>query len=493
MQFPRKPLYRRFAAFALSISLLLIPAAQSARAADHRDSPTADGAPEGDITDFFAFLDPNNANNLVLILDVNPFAVPAESSSYSFSNNYLYQFKVDTAGNGSENQVIQVVFASARTSECPSGQGVFVYGPAAPVMSGATNALVSEFPTVAACTGTTATQNGLTVFTGLRDDPFVFDFSQLARILNGSQDVFRNLPTTGLGPLRGRPVRTDGTSGVDSFGGFNVSSIAIEMPASFVQPQSNRINLWATVGAPATVSVAFGASPTWTQFQRMGQQAFKTVFVPAAQREAFNASIPANDTTNWSGLVPNALNSNDGNGNTPAARYNLLNGLGLFSPGVGAPALLGSNFPNTDLNLLREALLPDVIRLDLSLAPNNQAIGQFGLQNGRRPGDDAVDILLRIARQLADVDFAGSGRIGALQFNLGNLATADRRVFAVLQGTDFIRPDSTLGDLTVSGNDRPLLATFPFLASPSPLPGDNTTAPGTTGFPVQQLRQEAGE
>jgi hypothetical protein len=356
---------------------------------------------------------------------------------------------------------------------------------------GAINTLVSDFPTVSACTGGTATQNGMTVFTGMRDDPFVFDVGQLFRILNGSQDVFRNLPTTALGPLRGRPVHTDGTSGVDGLAGFNVSSIAIEMPVSFAQATGTKINLWATVSAPTAPSAAerqtqHKSGATYTQFQRMGQQAFKTVFVPASLREAFNASVPANDMKMWSGLIPNALTSNDANGNTIAARYNLLSTLGLFTQGVGAPALLPSTFTNTDSNLLREALLPDVLRLDLTQASTTLAIGQGGLQNGRRPGDDVIDILLRVARQLADVDFAGSGRAGALSFNLNNLGTADRRVFAVLQGTDFIRPDATLGDLTVSGNDRPLLNSFPFLAAPHPLPGDNSVAPGTVGFPVQQ-------
>ena len=492
MQLPRTQLFKKLAALALAIPVLFLLASPQARAADHRDSPTADGAPQGDITDFFAFLDPNAASNLVLIMNVNPFAVPAENATYSFSNNYLYQFKVDNVGDGSEDQVIQMIFEPASTKECPSGQGVFVYGPAAPTMAGATNTLVSTFPTVAACTGTTTTQNGVTLFTGLSDDPFVFDVGQLNRILTGSQDVFRNLPTTGLGPLRGRTLHADGTSGVDGFGGFNVSSIAIELPASMMQPQGSTINLWATVSAPATPMGGSRSSASvaheYMQFQRMGQQAFKTVFVPGTQREAYNASIPANDVKNWSGLIPNALTAADstGAGNTIAARYNLLNSLGLFTQGVGAPALLPSTFGNSDPGLLRLALLPDVLRLSLNLAPTNQAIGAFGLQNGRRPGDDAIDILMRVARQLADVDFAGSGRAGALSFNLNNLATADRRVFAVLQGTDFIRPDSTLGDLTVSGNDRPLQTTFPFLAMPHPLPGATTPAPGTVGYPAQQ-------
>src|ERR1700739_2040021 len=63
-------------------------------ASDHRDSPTADANGEGDITDIFAFLDPNDSSQLVLIMNVNPFAVPAETPTYRFSPDFLYQFKI---------------------------------------------------------------------------------------------------------------------------------------------------------------------------------------------------------------------------------------------------------------------------------------------------------------------------------------------------------------------------------------------------------------
>jgi hypothetical protein len=88
-------------------------------------------------------------------------------------------------------------------------------------------------------------------------------------------------------------------------------------------------------------------------------------------------------------------------------------------------------------------------------------------------------------RQLADVNFSGvptgtpgSGppRAGALNF------PADRRVFVVLQGTDFIEPDAAAADLSASGNDKVLPTAFPFIAAPHPLPGE----PGTIGFPPQQ-------
>ncbi len=476
--------FRKSVICVVAIPLLFALASIPVHAADHRDSPTADGASEGDITDFFSFLDPNDATKIVLIMNVNPFAVPGETSSYRFSHDMLYQFKIDSTGDAKEDSVVQVVFSD--DAACPSGQSVLVYGPGTPIRTGAKNVVMGGIPSVAGCTGITLQSGSMQVFTGLRDDPFVFDFGQFERILNGSQDVFRDLPTTPLGHLRGRALHSDGASGVDNFGGFNVSSIAIEFPQSMATTRASLIYTW------ATVSMANGTNGrgdiSYQQFQRMGQQAFKTVFVPAAQREQFNASVPSNDMTNWSSLIPDALTSTDSSGDTFAARFDLLNSLGLFSAGAGAPALLPRTFTNTNANLLRVATLPDVLRLDLTADPNNLEIGVNGLQNGRRPGDDAVDILVRLVRQLADIDFMGSGAPGKLQFPLQNLALpiTDRRVLVVLQGTDFIRPDSTLSDLTQSGNDRPLLTVFPFLALPHPLPGDTTPAPGTVGYPVQQ-------
>ena len=474
---------RKFALSVLALPLLFVLASPAARAAYHRDSPTADGAPEGDITDFFAFLDPNDATQLVLIMNVNPFAVPAEQSGYRFSTNFLYQFKIANDGTAHENVVFQVLFKNDTT--CTSGQRVLVFGPTAPLTTGARNVLASLRPTVSGCTGGILTGNdGMQVFTGLRDDPFVFDFGQFARILSGKQEVFRDLPNTPLGHLRGRSVRADGTSGVDGFGGFDLTSIAIEFPKHLAQGQTSRLTVWSTVSAAIHEDGAEGDSDdrVFMQFQRMGQQAFKTVFVPANLREAFNASIPENDATNWSSLVINALTSNDPSGNTIAARFDLLNALGLFALPGGAPNLLPRDFQNTDPNFLRKALLPDVLRIDLNLPADDLAVGKFGLQNGRRPGDAVIDILTRVARQLSDIDFAGSGRVGAFNFPLNNLAAADRRVFVVLQGTDFIKPDANIPDLTTSGNDRPLLSVFPFLATPHPLPGE----PGTVGFPAQQ-------
>ena len=470
-------------------------------AADHRDSPTADANPEGDITDVFAFVDPNDATQLVLIMNVNPFSVPAEVPTYSFSNEFLYQFKFANDKDADDDLVIQAKFKSVPTTQCASGQLVRIFGPVRPERHGIHNTIVRQALTAEGCTNGTFAQNDVKVFTGQRDDPFVTDVGQLFRIRTNLQDVYRAFTSPALGALRGRSVRADGTSGVDGFGGFNVSSIAIELPKQLVRGSGflgnqHLLGFWGTVSKHDQRDADEQGEATFTQFQRMGHQLFKTIFVPTNQREAFNATVPAGDVKNWSGLVPDALTTtdNDGTGNTIAGRVAVLNAVGVTAAPNGAPLLLPADFANTDKGLLRAALLPDVLRLDLDRDPADLAIGQFGLQNGRRPGDNVTEILMRIVRQLADIKFPdgsglpGSGTLGARKaLDCTQLpACPDRRILVVLQGTQFILPDSRLGDLTTSGNDRPFLSTFPFLAEPHPLPGETTPAPGTVGFPTQQ-------
>src|ERR1700693_2897 len=221
-------LKRTFAAVCL-LALPLVSVAPNLKAADHRDAPGVDGAGEGDITDVFAFLDPGNAGRMVLAMGVNPFAVPGATPSYRFSPEYLYQFKIDRSGSYTEDFVFQIRFENTST-----GQKAFVnVGNPGTAVGAINQLLISPNSSVNGTVGTTfGSSSSIQVFTGLRDDPFVFDLAQFNRILAGEQDVFRNIASSPLGPLRGRPVRADGTSGLDAFGGFNASYIVIEFPVS---------------------------------------------------------------------------------------------------------------------------------------------------------------------------------------------------------------------------------------------------------------------
>jgi hypothetical protein len=250
----------------------------------------------------------------------------------------------------------------------------------------------------------------------------------------------------------------------------------VEFPVSWLGVNSV-IHVWGTVSAPPVELNGY------TQFERMGQPAFNPIFMPKPLKDAFNQGIPSEDLLRFSQFVPDTLTTtdNDGTGNTISGRAGLLTALGVTALPNGAPLVLPATFVNTSKDFLRTTLLPDVLRLDLSRTANDQAIGATGVTNGLRLSDDVMDIILRVVRQLADINFPASLKVlGSGPARSGALAVTDQRVFAVLEGTDFIRPDSTLSDVTVSGNDQPFLATFPFLAPPNPLPGES----GTTPFPV---------
>lgn len=449
---------------------------------DHREAPTVDGLPEGDLTDVYSFVDPVDSTKVDFIMNVNPFAAPGESGSYAFSPDMLYQFKIDNTGDAREDLVIQIKF-----DQPGQGQTASIYM-GTPAVTGARNTLLTSAPVTTAQFGVVPIPgSGVTAFVGLRDDAFVFDFAQFTRILNGSQDLFRAVGSS----FRGRPVRPDGTSGVDIFAGFNLTSIAVSVPKSMVRGSGPMINLWATVSS--LVPSRHGQN-TYTQFERQGQQAFSTIFVPAARRDEFNFAIPENDVAEYSSLVPDALTTtdNDGTGNTIAGRATLLSSLGLTALPNGAPLLLPASFGNTSSNLLRIALLPDVQRLNVdqasaTMTSGTMDIGQFGLQNGRPVDFSTIDLPLQLLRQLADVHFpagvTGGGPLGT-RAALGCLQfpqCEDRRVLVVLQGTQFITPDANITQY-LDGNDLPFLPTFPYLANPHPLPG----ASGTINFPPQQ-------
>ena len=76
-------------------------------------------------------------------------------------------------------------------------------------------------------------------------------------------------------------------------------------------------------------------------------------------------------------------------------------------------------------------------------------------------------------RQLADVNFpAALGVPGSGTARAGALTFPDRRIFAVLQGSDFVGPDSGITNLANNGNDSPFLTAFPYFAPAHPRPGD---------------------
>lgn len=486
------------------IALAFFAVQTASNSADHVEAPLAVANPELDITDVYAFLDPQDESQIVVAMAVNPFTPPAMSSP-AFGTDVLYQFKFDNTGDGVEDYVVQATF---------SGTGVQQVEVSASLVSSPVSLPLDVSTQVASGNTGEVIENGsFRVFAGLADDAFVFDFGQFTAIQNGDQDVFRGFTSPILGELRGRSAGDE----VDLFAEMNASHIVVSFPASVVDNGSgffdglagtNVVGVWATT------------SREGTQIERMGQQVINTVFVPEGMKDDFNAATPADDFEMFSGLIPDALTQedNDGTGNTINGRRAVLQLSGFDGLPNGAPLILPEDFEHPlELGdeLLRVALLPDVIRLDLNRDADDLSIGLFGLQNGRRAQDDVIDIGLQLLRQLADVKFPdgamvpvgddmipvpGSGPTGdRAALECGNPEfpqCEDRRVLIVLQGTDFTTSDTQISNLdySTSGNDQEFVAgstTTANLSAESTSPEFNDTE-----FPfmaVAQVEAETGD
>lgn len=221
--FPKLP--RRIRVVITVLVMIGVPAVISLRAADHADSPdTTEG--NLDVNDLYVF---SQGDEMVFVMTVSPLLTPgAATDGAAFNPEGLYQFKLDVERDGVEDAVIQVVFSGTGTS-----QMVDVRGPFAPSSTGTSgNALVSG-ASVRGAFNTTFSGNGMTVFTGPRDDPFFIDLfgdQSLTSVLNAAF-------TGVLGELVGSPDEQTlafADPAVDDLAGLNVLAIVVQLPKSAI-------------------------------------------------------------------------------------------------------------------------------------------------------------------------------------------------------------------------------------------------------------------
>ena len=198
-------------------------------ASDHKDSMLLAGDPAADIADMYTFRSPTNPANVVLAMTVSGFIPPSEASTTFFDPNVLYQWKIDNDGDAVEDLVIQAFVTGS------GGHQVMHFrGPAKASEIGSTTRVIEgpETATVAVSNTPTpivATRNGMTVFAGVRDDPFFFDLVQFKKIIAGEASAFRN-------------------PGVDTFAGTNVLAIVVELPSSLLG--GTKLSVWGSTSRP---------------------------------------------------------------------------------------------------------------------------------------------------------------------------------------------------------------------------------------------------
>ncbi len=304
----------------------------AAYAADHREAPLINQDPAADINDVYVFRSPTDSSRIVLAMTVTPFVSPTNALASRFVPTVRYRFPIDFNNDGVQDRDIQCTFSAVG-----SGQVMTVRLPngttfTAPVTLPTTDA------TASAAVVTTHGASGTQAFAGPTDDPFFFDFVGFNRF------------TRGVGTFAGR----------DSFAGFNVSTICIELPVSALQDADGIFQVWGVTerqrltlrrGARRQLEVSTG---DWEQIERMGNPAISTALIPTAKKDLFNVGTPNRDATDFAGDIVTSLQA------------------------------LGTNA--TNINILAPIAVPDTLKVNVA----NPTV----FPNGRGPADDVIDTLL---------------------------------------------------------------------------------------------------
>ena len=414
-------------------------------ASSHREAPFLTNAPKVDGTDLYLFRSyaPGRQDYVTVLADYIPFQDPQGGPNfYQFDQNALYEIHFDNTGDGKEDLTFQFRFknTSKKTALPIGGKQTLIPLINSGQISGVNPATlnVRETYTIDLVKGerrsgssarlanpaggtefdkpvdnigdkafgsatayeTYANQHIYNlvipgcgtgrVFVGQRKEPF---FIAVGKIF----DLFNLDP---LGPER------DGNA--NNLEEKNISSIAMELPIACVASAGDPvIGAWTTASmrqgrlinpTPGTsITNAVREGGPWAQVSRVGMPLFNEVIIGMDDKDRFNSSKPRNDAQFADYVTNPAL---------PALVEKLF-------PSAKAP----TNFPRTDLvtvflkglpglNRPENVVPSEMLRLNTSTPPTpagaQNPLGvaggdKAGFPNGRRPGDDVVDLSLRVA------------------------------------------------------------------------------------------------
>ena len=439
---------QRVAPFALAALAALGAAsvAPQAIASSHREAPFITTAPKVDGTDFYMFrsYEPGRAAYVTMVANYVPLQDAYGGPNYfSLDPNALYEIHIDNNGNGVEDITFQFRFKNnladitlpiagknisiplvqAGTISASSNAALNLKetyqldvvrgdrrtGTRQPVLStGGARDLVKPFDFIGTKTFGSVAQyeayaaqsihainipgcaNPGKVFVGQRKDPFVIALGKVFDLLN-------------LNPLAA-------SGGVDDLADKNVTSIILEVEAScLIAGGDPVIGGWTTAslrqgrllnGSPTSGhSVTAKEGGAWVQVSRLGMPLVNEVVIGLKDKDKFNTSKPKDDgqfadyVTNptFPALVEILFTSAGVRAPTKFPRQDLVTAFLTGVPGLNKPVAVTAS---------------EMLRLNTSIAPlpkgSQNPLGVLagdnaGFPNGRRPGDDIVDITVRVA------------------------------------------------------------------------------------------------
>ena len=401
-------------------------------AASHREAPLISLDPTADITDFFMFrsYEASKDDKVVLIMDVIPGEEPSSGPNYwNFDPNVLYTFNIDNDGNGKADDVVFQFQFKTEFRGVNKDLGLFLSylgnvpptdGSVVPPITALDSAglglrqkysvtmvqhgrrkqladgliavpsnvgprTMPDYDALAA-QGVYALDGGVRVFAGQRDDPFYIDLGAVFDTLN---------------------LRAPGT---DMLSGFNVHTIALEVPVSLLtkdgrgpnETKSPVLGAYAATSRRTTTVLRDEdereSEGKWVQVQRLANPLVNEAIIGTADKDRWNALDPSREArfvdyyTNP--RLATALSLVFGAQATPL--LDLRDVLLTYTPG--------------DYRRLSELL-----RLNVSVAPvplgSQQRLtvlagDNAGWPNGRRPIDDVTDVAIQV---IGGTNFAGAG------------------------------------------------------------------------------------
>ena len=254
------------------------------------------------------------------------------------------------------------------------------------------------------------------VFAGQRAEYFAVNLGPIFDLVNFVPIQGDNDPIYGNGqPFPGGITQSQNNQ--ELIGKKNVTSIALEVPIACLTGTGNGvIGVWSTASLPQAKlhkpnpnyksPALYGGA--YTQVSRLGMPLVNEVVIGLPQKDLFNAAKPTQD---------GALADYVTNPTFPAILDALFRGPVNATLGTSFTNLAPTNFPRNDLvatfltgiatlNQLKTVTASEMLRLNTGVTPTPQAaqhplgvVGNdlAGFPNGRRPADDTVDIVLRVA------------------------------------------------------------------------------------------------
>jgi hypothetical protein len=455
----------------LILTLLVVLMATPVLAASHREAPLIANDPTADITDFYFFRSWQDPDKAILIMNVIPSQEPGSGPNYfNFADDVLYEIHID---NNKNNIAANIVYQIRFKTEIRQPGNVFPlsYVALPPITaltgSGSEGLLMRQRYTVTevrygqrprdlgtgvmyavpsnvgprtmpnyedlADRGIYPLKNGGRVFAGQRDETFYIDLGGTFDTLNlHISPILSDADDANDAIIVGAP----GSGNADTFSGFNVNTIALEIPISeLIGPKGNTVlGAYASTSRPKVTVIKKNGdrdnSARYVQVARMGNPLVNELLIPTNMKDKWNAT-DAEDENEFVSFYCNsalatALNAMFGTGFPTANREDLVNALLRYAPGS----------PVCGAGKTHEALA-DFLRVDLSIPPTppagqkrlgplahdargNATPDRAGWPNGRRPNDDVTDVALRVVAGILTnpaVPHLGDG----VNFNVGSV------------------------------------------------------------------------